>query len=255
VLGCDVPPESAPRDGPHVVASIPADGDENVDRAATFRAFFDRPVLVRDVNRANVTLTSGAVSAFLGLSFDPVDRLLRAENLGEPLDPTVVWELQILNVRDLDRAPMPETFSIAFTTGVDAIGEAPAPPVSFSSVAAIFTEHCASAGCHVGPTPVLGLDLSSAAAVVATAINVPAEQTRVGVQEADPWHGTSTLAGLARIDVEVGVGRPAASYLVYKVLGDPHAWGSQMPPAPGSPLSHAELSLLSQWIGQGAPTD
>jgi hypothetical protein len=238
-----------------VLASDPSAGEENVDRAAAFRIWLDRPILPRDVNRANVSVRSGAENVFLGLRFDPVDRLLVAEATRAALHPTVVYRLRVENLRDLDLVPMGEAFEITFATGEEALGEALPPPLAFADVSPIFRDRCATAGCHTSPAPALGLDLSSGEAVLSTAVGVPAEQVRVGVEDERVWHGTSTLAGLARIDVAAGIGRPAFSYLLYKVLGDPHALGVRMPPDPAPALTDTELALLSRWILEGAPTD
>ena len=94
---------------------------------------------------------------------------------------------------------------------------------------------------------------ASATIFSSTAIGVVARQTRVGTQADQVWHGAPTLDGLAIIDVIGGVGRPARSYLVYKVLGDPHAAGDRMPS--DAPLSSDELASLSLWIRNGAPTE
>lgn len=256
VLGaCDLPPEAPAADGPRVVASDPQSGDQGVDRAVVARVFFDRQLLPRDVHRGTVAVSSGGREAYLSPRFDPIDRVLLVVNAGEALDPNVVWRVSVEGVRDLDRHAMAEPWEIAFRTGADAVGEEPLPAVSFAEVEPIFRERCAGGGCHGAEAPALGLDLSSAEGVRRTAIGVPADQTRVGVMEDRAWHGSSTFAGLARIDVVGGVGRPAWSYLVYKLLGDPHAEGDRMPPSGEAPLTAAELRLLSRWILGGAPTD
>lgn len=249
---CDLPPEHPAADGPRVIASDPADGDQGVDRAVVARVFFDRQLLPRDVHRGTVAIRSGERDAYLSPRFDPVDRALVIVNLGEALDPSVVWRVRVEGLRDLDRHAMQEPWEIAFRTGDAIVGEELEPPPTFADVEPILRARCAE--CHGGEAPVLGLDLSSADGVRRTAIGVPAEQARVGVQGERPWHGTSTLTGLARIDVIGGVGRPAYSYLVYKLLGDEHAAGDRMPPSPSPPLPAAELRVLSRWILAGAPT-
>jgi hypothetical protein len=45
-------------------------------------------------------------------------------------------------------------------------------------------------------------------------------------------------------------GDPATSYLVYKMLGDPHVWGEVMPPE--GPLPVGQIGLVSDWILAGA---
>lgn len=254
-LGCDIPPELPAADGPRVVASDPQAGDQGVDRAVTIRVFVDRPLLPRDVHRGTVSVRSGERSAYVAPYFDPIDGAIVIANLGEPLDPSVVWRARVEGVRDLDRHAMAEPWEAAFRTGEQADGEVPPPPPRFADVAPILSGRCAERGCHGGDAPALGLDLSSAEAARRTAIGVPAEQARTGAQGDRAWHGSSTLTGLARVDVVGGVGRPAFSYLVYKVIGDPHTIGDRMPPSDRAPLDAAELRLLSRWILAGAPTD
>ena len=250
--GCDLPPEGADEGGPVVLASDPANGEDGVDRFRVFRVFFDRPLYPRDVHRGNVLVESGVRGVFLWPRFDPALRELWIEP-GGPLDPSVRYRLRVEVVRDLDRREMAEPFVATFTTGDIASGPERPAPARWEDVAPIFAR-CAEAGCHGGDAPVLGLDLSSAEAVRRTAIGVPAEQSRVGVQGDEPWVA-DTLAGLARVDVSAGIGRPSRSYLLYKVLGDPHVGGARMPPPPAAPLSVADAARLSRWILSGAPTD
>jgi hypothetical protein len=252
LVACDLPPERSTRGrGPRVVASDPVHGQDDVDRAATPRVFFDRPLLPGDVHRGNVSVRSGARTAFALPRFDPIERVLLVQGL--ELDPTVAWRLRVENVRDLDGQALAEPWEIAFRTGEIAEGEVVPPPPTFEEVGPLLAERCGGQGCHAPPDPALGLDLSSGAAVRATAIGVVAEQTRTGAMTDRPWLVRSSLTGLARIDVVGGVGRPAHSYLLYKLLGDPHAWGSPMPP--DGPLPPDELRRVADWILAGAPTD
>ena len=46
---------------------------------------------------------------------------------------------------------------------------------------------------------------------------------------------------LLRIDVTAGVGQAASSFLVYKVLADPHASGERMPPPPAEIVCMAPM--------------
>ncbi|HJL20285.1 MAG TPA: hypothetical protein RMH99_31750 [Sandaracinaceae bacterium LLY-WYZ-13_1] len=235
-----------------MLASEPADGATGVPREADYRVFFDRPLHPRDLHRGHVRIESGTRPIFALPRFDPVQRVLHVEH--GTLDPNVRYRLEIEGMRDLGRAEMAPV-SIVFDTG-EALGSStPTPSPGWDDVAPVLRARCATDGCHGGEAPVLGLDLSSGAAVQRTAIDVAAAQTRVGIQEEAPWEGTETLAGLARIDVVASVGRPARSYLLYKVLGEPHAPGERMPPPPASALPAGELQLLSDWILAGAPTD
>lgn len=134
---------------------------------------------------------------------------------------------------------------IRFATGERAEGAEPTGQTPWEPVAALFAARCVT-GCHGGDRPAMGLDLGSAEAVRATAIGVPAVQT--GDREAVPIRG---LAGLPIIDALPGGGRPATSYLVYKMLGDEHVLGEAMPPE-GATIEEARL--VADWILAGAPT-
>ena len=253
ILGCDLPLEVDSPGGPVVLDSDPGEGEVDVDRGVVFRAWLDRAVYPRDVHRGHVSVQSGSRGVFLAPSFDPIDRVLVLRNAGVPLDPAVVYRLRVDGIRDLDGNTMAAPFEIAFRTG-ELAGTEPTPaPVDYARVAPIL-EGCAALGCHSADAPALGLDLSSPEGIRTTAIGVVAEQTRVGTQGERPWHGAASLDGLALIDVVGGVGRPARSYLLYKVLGESHTGGDRMPPEPDPPLDPAALRTLSDWILAGAPT-
>ncbi|MFK7984507.1 MAG: Ig-like domain-containing protein [Sandaracinaceae bacterium] len=251
--GCDLPIEANPTAGPAVLASDPADGDPDVERSGAYTVWFDRPILPRDVHRGRVMVASGGRGVFLSPVFDPVERSLHLVNLGSPLDPEVRYRLRVSGIRDLDGFVMAEPYEIAFDTGT-AIQETAPAAVAYADVEPILAT-CAAEGCHRPPDAVLGLDLSSPAGIRDTAINVLAEQTRVGTQSGALYRSVTGLRGLARLDVTGGVGRPSRSYLLYKVIGDPHVVGDRMPPGPAPALDAAALSLLSRWIFQGASTD
>ena len=94
---------------------------------------------------------------------------------------------------------------------------------------------CTSGGCHGQPYPVENVDLSTASAAIATLVGVPSTQ----------------CSGLALVEPS----RPASSYLLQKLRG----WGTcfegwQMPEQT-TPLSPAQIDLVSAWIGKGAPLD
>lgn len=235
-----------------VVSTRPRDLEEEYSRGRRIRVRFDRPLLPADVNRANLLLQTGRRSVFLLPRFDPVDRVLTFGRT-QLLEPGVRYRFQVIEMRDLDFREQDGPFGAQFDTAVeDAVLESFAF-VGWAEAGALLVSRCTGAGCH-GPGPAaLGLDLSSAEGIRATALGVVAQQTRVGVQTERPWRGLGGLAGLSRIDISGGVGRPAWSYLVYKVIGDPHVAGDRMPPA--APLTPDEQRTLSTWIASGAPTD
>ena len=110
------------------------------------------------------------------------------------------------------------------------------PGVSFNgAVQPIFTARCAVPGCHTGPYPTQGLDLSegrSYAIVSRPSSERPAFKL-------------------------VAAGAPDASYLAWKIGGAPAGEsiiGSPMP-LTGGPLSAAEQATIRQWIAEGALED
>ena len=109
--------------------------------------------------------------------------------------------------------------------------------ISFTTqVGPIFSGSCS---CHGGPAPTQGQNLSSYADIVATAIDVPANQTSA----------TSMLDRIEPFD-------HALSYLWHKIEGtqnDPAVMGSggQMP-ASGCCLPQGERDLIRDWIDEGA---
>ena len=244
VAACDLPPDPETGSGPVVLATDPADAELGVDRASGFRVFFDSLVSPRDVHRGHVRVQSGSRSVYLSPWFEPVERVLHADLLGAPLDPTVRYRLWVEGFRSLEGVPMAERYEITFETGTTTDGSEQPPPPGFEHVRPILAG-CASDGCHGAARPAVGLDLSSGEAIRRTAIGVVAEQSRVGTQMEVPWHGAPTLDGLAIIDVIGGAGRPSRSYLIYELLGDSHA----------GDLPADELLALSLWIRGGAPTE
>ena len=74
----------------------------------------------------------------------------------------------------------------------------------------------------------------------------------VGGRSATDGLGDRGLAGLPRIDVIAGVGRPDTSRLVYEILRDPRV-GEPMPP--DDALSPEEVRAIADWILGGARTD
>jgi hypothetical protein len=94
----------------------------------------------------------------------------------------------------------------------------------------IFTPRCAQSGCHVGPSPQNGLDLSLGHAQ-ANLINVPAT-----------WD-----ANFLRVEPN----DPTNSYLYMKLVNDPRIMGQQMPKN-STPLNGEELGAIFDWIAQGS---
>lgn len=201
---------------------------------------------------------SGAVQAFLSVRFDPVDRVVVATPFFEqPLTENVLWRLEVDGLRDLDGRDLDEPHVTSFHTGSEVGAAYTQPAASWDDVAPLFDRSCTGAGCHGPGEAALGLDLSSGAAVRETALGVRSRQFPGGTAGAEGARGAVSLAALPIVDVVAGSGRPATSYLIYKVLAPPQILGDPMPPpdAEHPPLSHGELRLLSAWVLAGAPTE
>jgi hypothetical protein len=249
LAACDVAPFRATT-GPHVVSSTPADGASEVDRRAVLRIELDRRIAPASASTASVRLISGGRAISLSLDVDVV----RPGIVVTPhttLDPEVTYVLVIDPLRDLDGRRGSETVSISFHTGIAEDGTTPPPSVPFDDVLPIFTERCATATCHGGGAPILGLDLSSAESVRRTAIGIGAQEVRRPVDGASTYASPS-LSGQSIVEA----GNAARSYLVYKLLGEPHAAGAPMPPPTGEggegALSPGEIDRIVSWIREGA---
>ena len=94
----------------------------------------------------------------------------------------------------------------------------------------VFTPRCALSGCHVGGDAPFGLDLSAGLA----------EGNIVGIPSAE-------VPSFLRVEPFNAVD----SYLYMKLVGDPRIEGDPMPLF-GGPLTGGQLTLIRDWIGQGA---
>ncbi len=103
--------------------------------------------------------------------------------------------------------------------------------VSFSSqVQPIFTANCAVSGCHAGPTPQQGQDLSAGHAYN-NIVNV-ASAEKPSYMRVKPFSSDS-------------------SYLYLKITGAAGIAGVQMPNG-RPPLSSSDIQTIKEWIDQGA---
>lgn len=103
---------------------------------------------------------------------------------------------------------------------------------SFSTIqTTIFNTSCALSGCHAGSNPQQGMDLSEGAAYEAI----------VGVR-------SNERPDLFRIEP----GDPDQSYLVMKIEGSQGIVGGRMPLG-RPPLSNNQITLVRDWVLDGAP--
>jgi hypothetical protein len=208
-----------------------------------------------------VHLQSGGVSALGSVRYDPARRrVVFAPTRGQMI-PRVVYEFSVgTGLLAWDGAPLATRLLERFF--VDESSDPPAAPPTRPALRAdvmpVFVNHCAVAGCHAGANPRMGLDLSTAEAVQATAVGVLARETVSDPSASGPAYSDPRWGALDRVDPGIAVdnGEPAYSYLVYKILGDGPISGAQMPPPPDrAPLTRDEIILVSDWIARGAPND
>jgi hypothetical protein len=110
----------------------------------------------------------------------------------------------------------------------------PPPPVLGvpDSIQQVFTENCALAGCHTGPTPQQGQDLTDAVTSYANIVGVAS-------------HERSQF-------LRIAPGDSANSYMVMK-LRNAAAIGGQPMPFGGYPMDPALVIRIAAWAQQGAP--
>jgi len=112
-------------------------------------------------------------------------------------------------------------------------GGVPDPSATFTRVQGeVFSVSCALAGCHAGPAPQAGMDLSPVASY-ASIVRVASTQR----------------SELSRIEPS----DPDRSYLVLKLRGDPAIVGSRMPLT--GAVTDAQVQLVVDWVRRGAPRD
>ena len=124
---------------------------------------------------------------------------------------------------------------LAACTGGDGTGLPPAGPLgpTFSQIQAnVFTQTCATTGCHFGAGAPLGLRLDIA-------------------------NSYALLVGVASVEkssiLRVAPGDPNSSYLIQKLEGSASS-GQQMP-LNAPPLPQATIDIIRQWISDGAIDD
>lgn len=248
---CVVAPDTSETSPAWSFDVAPKPGASSVSRLVRATVQLDRRVFPQGVE-AGVWLQSGASIPLVDVEYDPVDRRLHVQPLF-PLLPRTAYTLFVEGLEDLDGRSQPEDYRVSFATGE--VAEPPDPEVGpgWDEIAPLFRERCASPTCHGGDVPAAGLNLASAAGIEATAIGALSRALRAGTIAPELPRGIKTLAGLPLIDRVADRGRIGSSYLLYKVLGDPHVLGEPMPPT-GSPLRDAEVALIRDWIRVGAPT-
>ena len=119
------------------------------------------------------------------------------------------------------------------------VGDDPQPPnpeptVSLmADVQPILSTNCALSGCHVGPSPILGQDLS-AGRTFGSVVDIPSVEA----------------PALRRVRPFL----PDSSYLVHKIQGTQASVGGsgERMPLIGGALTADEISVIRAWISAGA---
>lgn len=127
--------------------------------------------------------------------------------------------------RFVHRILLPAVILFQLPLRVDAQGETQGLE---EHVAEIFQRSCTKSGCHSGPNPQMGMDLTRE--LFYAAIVDEASTENPALKRVDPGH-------------------PELSYLVKKIKGDPGIVGAQMPLI-GDRLTEEEVDAIVQWISK-----
>ncbi len=232
----EIDSDASPEPSLIVLSSDPHDGAADIPTDKVVKIYMSDHVSGESVRRSRFSLTSGNLSMWLMAHYDPVrGRLVVWPSSSMRKGATWVFEF-VDGLEGLDGERVPSGVVTTFETGDEGGDNHPYDEYNYQEhVAPIFESRCSS--CHSGGSPISGLSLASVDTVVDTAI----------YREADGWYGWS------RIEPS----KPGASYLLYKLIGDPRIGGDQMPRSfdpdvPTTPLAQEELEIISDWIAGGA---
>jgi hypothetical protein len=247
VFGCDV--------GGHVDADpwairLLTSADDTVPRWGPIRFQLDRSVSSWSVDRGSVHLSSGTVVEFVLPWFDPLTDQLVVD-LARPMLPDAWYVARLSGLSDLDGVFLEPATQILLRA---AEADPPVRPevASVEAVMTLLAARCAGNGCHDSTTRAAGVDLGDRGGIGATALGRQSLQAASPNAAVDP--DASGLLELPIIDDAGESTSVSRSYLVYKVLGDPHVLGERMPPPSAGPaLSADDMQLLARWIMTGAP--
>jgi len=246
IAACDV--GAAASDDPWEIRVLTG-ADGAVSRFGPLRLQLDRRLSSWSVDRGSVRVSSGTVGESVFPSFDPLLSQLVLD-LARPLFAETSYVVSLTGLIDLDGAPLDPPRQILLRT---ADGDIPSTsdPVPFASVSALLSLRCATVGCHTADARAAGLVLGDADGIRETALGQPSLQV-----DSPNAAFNADASGLIELPIIDGAGAPtsvARSYLIYKLLGDPHVLGERMPPPPdGKPLTPDEMQLVARWIASGA---
>jgi hypothetical protein len=296
-------------DGVPQYEPLAADGSTKVLSTTSFRVQVDRPILPITATRQAlcvqpllglvVGLNDCRAGVFLSPTYDPVRReiVFRLRDDVAPLAAGTKYQLSAYvaiadddpGLRTIEGVGLEKPVQIELGVADDPGGVVPprdpgptgdhfcAPPDPACTgdgcargVASILGG-CAFKGCHGATDSAMGLDMSSAASLLATAIGRTAHETQTGehardLDQSPPRFGRA----MPILDPKVA----GNSYLVYKLLANPATplerpldpaditrlqsevvVGAPMPPdnAPLAGLRAGEAEWIAEWLMQGAP--
>ncbi|MCZ6830128.1 MAG: CHRD domain-containing protein, partial [Gammaproteobacteria bacterium] len=243
VRGQLIPADSMPggTESFRVLNVTPAQGAEVASLPASITVTLNRDVLVDSVGPGNVLLTRSGGDGDFGSNDEAVDPMANTVtgNLIE-LDltgivvPDDLFQLSIADITDEDGVLLDGDGDGApgglFTHTFSVMASAPAAPTLTELQNTIFTPTCTNIGCHSGPAPAVGLNLT-AGQTFANLVGIPSAEQ----------------AGLSRVDP----GSPDTSYLVHKIEGRASITSSRMPLG-GPMLPMQQLQSIRDWISAGA---
>jgi len=244
---------------PSVTRTDVDSADEQVGtirRDAPIGFTLDRLISPRTASRQTVSVRTGDIGLFGRVRYDVVNR--RVEFRPDPGQMRAGLEYVLVvgvGLQSWDGAAIEQVQTRRFRAVDPAWGtEEPAPPPSLrQAIAPLLRARCATAGCHVPPQPVMGLDLSTADSILRTCVGVLSRE-RDAIGAAAPERSDPRWGAMNRIEAGIGAGGdPAYSYLIYKVLGDGPMLGARMPPEDRAPLTPDDVARVAAWILAGAP--
>ncbi len=214
----------------------------------------DRLLAPSTVQRANVRITSGPFSVYGGVRYDPARREVRFVPNAPDLRMGLRYIFRVSEaLRAWDGAPLSTPVELPFVPEGRFTPTPTEPPSLRRTIAPLLATRCATAVCHGGDAPAMGLDLRDADALLRTAVGRVARGTANGrtlPDYTDPRWGALLIIDPGDAPMQ---GRPEYSYLIYKLLGDGPVRGGVMPP--DARLSPEEITTISDWIAAGAPRD
>lgn len=221
---------------PLLVTSISVEeGQTDVPRNVSIEVTLNQPLDPASLSDADMSLTSGALTANANIRYDALRRTLIYDpryELREEL--WYSFEIEAFPLSIMGTAYRGDPVEVRFRTGTHTIPEPPLAGVSFEEEVWPILSGCA---CH---------DVETRFMDYVIVYDTPEEFLESSVatpsREWNDW-------------LVIDPGHHESSYILYKLLGDerlglPTIMGEVMPP--GAPLPMEDLETIRDWIEQGA---